>query len=289
MSTLPDFHQNKHGVFTNPDCYEVPMPEGFRFLIEVAYAGGRWFYGFDVNRHGEGNRQPCKRLSATDQGNLSRWSAILTPAICTGRRYFKDSPAAAAAVEVFIVEMKDHEARGSYFPNSTQTDKPMTTVSTIETAAPAALELIINDWTATGVCVNPEIVTIPGMPAKASCEFHLGVTPERKLVARFVLKLNGKVEDNCGLVGQLDWNGILYESREEVVRKGLQRAAPLSILFEKSLGGNPKTLIIAAAMALGSSSYYFATVIFALNLLMLISIRHHNRVNRRLAALLPTL
>ncbi|HEY5712788.1 MAG TPA: CDP-alcohol phosphatidyltransferase family protein [Allosphingosinicella sp.] len=79
------------------------------------------------------------------------------------------------------------------------------------------------------------------------------------------------------------------EARIQRMRAAVREAAPLSILFEKSLGGNPKTLIIAAAMALGSSAYYFATVIFALNLLMLISIRHHNRVNRRLAALLPTL
>jgi phosphatidylglycerophosphate synthase len=79
------------------------------------------------------------------------------------------------------------------------------------------------------------------------------------------------------------------EERTRRMRAAVRDAAPLSIFLEKTLGGNPKTLIIAAAMALGSPSYYFLTVLIGLNLVLLVSIRHHNRVNRALAARLPTL
>jgi len=72
----------------------------------------------------------------------------------------------------------------------------------------------------------------------------------------------------------------------ERIRALVRDSSPVSRTLEKALGGNPKTLIIAASMALGSPAYYFLTVLGALNLVLLISIHHHKRVDRRLAALL---
>lgn len=72
----------------------------------------------------------------------------------------------------------------------------------------------------------------------------------------------------------------------ERIRTLVRDSSPVSRTLEKALGGNPKTLIIAASMALGSPSYYFLTVLGALNLVLFASIHHHNRVNRRLAALI---
>jgi CDP-alcohol phosphatidyltransferase len=70
------------------------------------------------------------------------------------------------------------------------------------------------------------------------------------------------------------------------IRAMVRASAGASILLEKMLAGNPKTLIIAAAIALGSPAYYFLMTLVALNLVLLVSIVHHKRVERRLAAAL---
>jgi len=70
------------------------------------------------------------------------------------------------------------------------------------------------------------------------------------------------------------------------VRAMVRRASRTSIVLQKGLGANPKTFIIAAAIALGSPVYYFLATLIGLNLLLAISIVHHNRVDRRLAAAL---
>jgi phosphatidylglycerophosphate synthase len=68
------------------------------------------------------------------------------------------------------------------------------------------------------------------------------------------------------------------------IRQLVRRSSRVSLVLQKALGGNPKTLIIAASIAFGSPVYYFLTTIFALNLILLVSIVHHKRVAARLAA-----
>jgi hypothetical protein len=70
----------------------------------------------------------------------------------------------------------------------------------------------------------------------------------------------------------------------ERIRQLVRRSARTSLVLEKLLGANPKTLIIAASIALGGPAYYFLTTLVALNLVLLVSIVHHKRVERRLAA-----
>lgn len=70
------------------------------------------------------------------------------------------------------------------------------------------------------------------------------------------------------------------------MRAMVRRASRTSLVLQKGLGANPKTLIIAAAIALGSPLYYFLTTIVALNLLLVVSIVYHKRVDARLAAAL---
>jgi phosphatidylglycerophosphate synthase len=67
------------------------------------------------------------------------------------------------------------------------------------------------------------------------------------------------------------------------IRAMVRRASRTSIVLQKGLGANPKTFIIAAAIAFGSPLYYYLTTIVALNLLLAVSILHHKRVDRRLA------
>jgi hypothetical protein len=70
------------------------------------------------------------------------------------------------------------------------------------------------------------------------------------------------------------------------IRAMVRRASRVSLVLQKGLGANPKTIIIAAAIALGSPVYYFLTTLVALNLLLAVSILHHKRVDARIAAAL---
>ena len=67
------------------------------------------------------------------------------------------------------------------------------------------------------------------------------------------------------------------------IRRLIRRASRCSLRYEKALGANPKTFLIAAAMALGSPAYYFLAMIFGVNLVLVASVLHHRRVNARLA------
>ena len=70
----------------------------------------------------------------------------------------------------------------------------------------------------------------------------------------------------------------------ERIRAIVRRHAGLSLLLEKALGGNPKTFIIAASVALGGPTLYFLTTLLPLNLILLISLLHHQRMEGRIAA-----
>ena len=62
-----------------------------------------------------------------------------------------------------------------------------------------------------------------------------------------------------------------------------RRASRRALVLQKAVGPNPRTLILGASMALGSPLWFFLAEAVALNLLLLVSIRHHNRIGRRLA------
>jgi hypothetical protein len=68
------------------------------------------------------------------------------------------------------------------------------------------------------------------------------------------------------------------------IRAMVRRASRTALVLQKVLGANPKTFIIAGAIALGSPVYYFLTTTVALNLLLIVSIFYHKRVDARLAA-----
>ena len=70
----------------------------------------------------------------------------------------------------------------------------------------------------------------------------------------------------------------------ERIRRLVRRSSRAPLFFHKALGANPKTLIIAASIALGSPLHYFLTTLVLLNIVLIVSIYYHNRVARRLAA-----
>lgn len=68
------------------------------------------------------------------------------------------------------------------------------------------------------------------------------------------------------------------------IRRLTRRAWRRSLALEKAVGPNPRTLILGASMALGSPLWYFLAEIVLLNLLLAVSVAHHNEVGRKLLA-----
>ena len=71
--------------------------------------------------------------------------------------------------------------------------------------------------------------------------------------------------------------------RLEFIRRLVRRSSRRSLIFQKAIGANPRTLILGACMAFGSPLAFFLVQIFALNFLLGISVVHHDRVARSLA------
>ena len=56
------------------------------------------------------------------------------------------------------------------------------------------------------------------------------------------------------------------------------------LFLPKLLGANPKTFLIAGAILLGSPVWYFLAMIGPVNLILIVSIIHHNKLAARVAA-----
>ena len=70
--------------------------------------------------------------------------------------------------------------------------------------------------------------------------------------------------------------------RIALIRRLARSATRRSLLLQKLVGPNPRTIILGASMALGSPLWFFLAEVVALNLLLLVSVRHQNQVGRRL-------
>ena len=71
--------------------------------------------------------------------------------------------------------------------------------------------------------------------------------------------------------------------RLALIRRLVRRSSRRSLLLQKAIGANPRTLILGACMLLGSPIAFFLVQLVVLNLVLAASIRHHNLVGRRLA------
>ena len=70
----------------------------------------------------------------------------------------------------------------------------------------------------------------------------------------------------------------------ERVRALVRRAYAPTMFLPKLLGANPKTFLIAGAILLGSPVWFFLAMIGPVNLILIVSIIHHNRLAARVAA-----
>lgn len=70
--------------------------------------------------------------------------------------------------------------------------------------------------------------------------------------------------------------------RTAEIRALARRELAPTLIYEKIIGPNPRTLILGASMALGSPLYFFLAESILLNLVLLASVRRHNQAARSL-------
>lgn len=66
------------------------------------------------------------------------------------------------------------------------------------------------------------------------------------------------------------------------IRRLVRRSSRVSLIYEKLVGPNPRTIMLGASMLAGSPLWYFLGEAVLLNLILAASVRHHSAVGRRL-------
>ena len=102
-------------------------------------------------------------------------------------------------------------------------------------------------------------------------------------MARLYLRAADAMTPDTRLVDSAVARAARDPRRAALIRRLTRRAARRSLILQKLVGPNPRTIILGASMALGSPLYFFLAEAVVLNLLLFWSVRHHNAVGRRLA------
>jgi phosphatidylglycerophosphate synthase len=72
--------------------------------------------------------------------------------------------------------------------------------------------------------------------------------------------------------------------RAAEVRRRVHRASRSSLMLQKVLGANPRTIMLGVSMLAGSPLWFFLIEVVGLNAILAVSIRHQNAVDRELLA-----
>ena len=102
-------------------------------------------------------------------------------------------------------------------------------------------------------------------------------------MARLYLKLPNKMTPWSARIDAVVESSASDPARRALIGRLARRAFRRSLRLQKAVGPNPRTIILGASMALGSPLWFFLAEAVALNLLLFLSVRHHNAVGRRLA------
>jgi hypothetical protein len=70
------------------------------------------------------------------------------------------------------------------------------------------------------------------------------------------------------------------------MRRRIRQASRGSLLFQKGLGANPRTILLGCSMIAGTALWYFLIESLVLNIVLAVSVAYHNTVERRLYAAL---
>lgn len=101
-------------------------------------------------------------------------------------------------------------------------------------------------------------------------------------VTHLYVHLTGAITPYAGKVDALVAAAAGDPNRLADIARLVRAASRKSLVYEKLLGGNPRTILLGLAMLLGSPLWYFLAEGVALNLLLVASVVHHNIATRRL-------
>ncbi len=100
--------------------------------------------------------------------------------------------------------------------------------------------------------------------------------------SRLYLWLAKKMAPNMDMVDAAIAEAALDPRRLERVRRLVRQSSRGSLILQKVIGANPRTLILGACMLIEGPLAYFLVQLALLNLVLIFSVRHHDQVGQRL-------
>ena len=100
--------------------------------------------------------------------------------------------------------------------------------------------------------------------------------------ARQYLRLTNRMSPFAAVIDGAVEQARGNPERLEQIARVVRAESPRLLVLQKLLGANPRTLVIAASMALGTPLYFFLTEIVLHNLLLVWSVAQHNAAGRRM-------
>jgi hypothetical protein len=103
-------------------------------------------------------------------------------------------------------------------------------------------------------------------------------------VTRGYLELAARMSPGAGSLDRLAEATSVDPVKGADVRRRIFQASRGSLLLEKALGANARTIVLGLSMLAGSPLWFFLVESVLLNGLLAVSVRHHNAVDKRLLA-----
>lgn len=105
-------------------------------------------------------------------------------------------------------------------------------------------------------------------------------------VVRAYLRLGKGMAPYSSRLDEIVQNASIDEAQRAEIRLRIRNAARGSLLLQKALAANPRTILLGACMIAATPLWYFAIEGVALNALLVVSVAYHNAVERRLVVAL---
>ena len=102
--------------------------------------------------------------------------------------------------------------------------------------------------------------------------------------AKLYVKLAISMNPDADAVDRIIADAQDDPARRERLRTIVKANSRVSLRLQKTLGANPRTILLGISMTLGSPLYFFIVEGVLMNLLLVYSVRHHVSSSRRLAS-----
>jgi hypothetical protein len=103
-------------------------------------------------------------------------------------------------------------------------------------------------------------------------------------VMRGYLALGSRLAPHAAAIDELLERAAADEDRRAAASRRIGEASRRSLLLQKALGANPRTILLGCSMLAGTPLWFFLIEAVVLNVVLLISLADHNAVERRLLA-----